>query len=167
MDDDRVATALREAINYINRMAHDPFTPLSDDLHRELLAKRGEIERMLYDPNGIRAEDIKGLVELLQKTRGFSSVSLTQDDLTGRHRAPNYAFAPSWGEPVLLLFLPKDLRQEVPGSLEEEYRNIADRHGSRYAWWWYTWQVAICVGDAVLNVVPRLIRAAVPSGKKE
>jgi hypothetical protein len=50
--------------------------------------------------------------------------------------------APQNGERLLLLILTKEERVNIPGDLEEEFKQIATKHGLRYAKLWYYKQVA-------------------------
>jgi hypothetical protein len=49
---------------------------------------------------------------------------------------------PPLGERILLLVLSKEDRVNIPGDLEEEFAQIASKHGERYARLWYYKQVA-------------------------
>lgn len=50
--------------------------------------------------------------------------------------------APKVGERLLLLILTKEERVNIPGDLEEEFAEIAAKHGERFAKVWYYKQVA-------------------------
>jgi hypothetical protein len=50
--------------------------------------------------------------------------------------------SPRLGERLLLLILSKEDRVNIPGDLEEEFAEIATKHGARYAKLWYYKQVA-------------------------
>lgn len=50
---------------------------------------------------------------------------------------------PRFGEQTLLLFLSKEDRDILIGDLEEEFFQIADKHGVRYARGWY-WKQTVC-----------------------
>lgn len=49
---------------------------------------------------------------------------------------------PPFGVRALLLILNKDERINIPGDLEEEFAEIATKHGARFAKVWYYKQVA-------------------------
>lgn len=49
---------------------------------------------------------------------------------------------PQFGERLLLLILTKEDRVNIPGDLEEEFKQIAAKHGARYVKLWYYKQVA-------------------------
>jgi hypothetical protein len=53
----------------------------------------------------------------------------------------NLATPPKLGERILLLILSKDERVNIPGDLAEEYAEIAEKHGERFANIWYWKQV--------------------------
>jgi hypothetical protein len=62
--------------------------------------------------------------------------------------------APRLGERLLLLVLrSKEERNNIPGDLEEEYREIAARHGVRYAKLWYYKQVVSSALPAIRKIV--------------
>lgn len=48
---------------------------------------------------------------------------------------------PQLGERILLLILSKEERINIPGDLAEEYAEIAEKHGKRFAKVWYYKQV--------------------------
>jgi hypothetical protein len=61
---------------------------------------------------------------------------------------------PQNGERLLLLILrTKEERVNIPGDLEEEYRVIAAKHGTRYAKLWYYKQVAASAWPMVRKAV--------------
>lgn len=60
---------------------------------------------------------------------------------------------PRLAERILLLVLrTKEERANIPGDLEEEYRDIAAKHGVRYAKVWYYKQVASSAWPAILKI---------------
>jgi hypothetical protein len=60
----------------------------------------------------------------------------------GRSKVTKPTGAPQLGERILLLILTKEERVNIPGDLEEEFRQIMTKHGVRYAKLWYYKQVA-------------------------
>jgi len=60
---------------------------------------------------------------------------------------------PRRGEQILLLSLPKALRECLIGDLEEEYRRIQPKHGTDFANFWYWKQVT----TSILLLTPREI----------
>jgi UDP-GlcNAc:undecaprenyl-phosphate GlcNAc-1-phosphate transferase len=73
-------------------------------------------------------------------------VNIPRSKATGRNarqgKSTTRSAPPQFGERLLLLILTKDERANIPGDLEEEYREIAERHGGRFAKLWYYKQVA-------------------------
>ena len=62
---------------------------------------------------------------------------------------------PSCGERILLLVLrTKEERANIPGDLEEEFKQIAAKHGTRYAKLWYYKQVAASAWPMVRKAIP-------------
>lgn len=62
--------------------------------------------------------------------------------------------APQFGERLLLLLLrTKEERANIPGDLEEEFKQIAARYGARYAKLWYYKQVAASVWPLMRKAV--------------
>lgn len=54
---------------------------------------------------------------------------------------------PKWAEGVIFFLAPKDLREILPGDLEEEYyEKILPRFGERVARYWYWTQVLFSIG---------------------
>ena len=68
---------------------------------------------------------------------------LTQETLGApiAHETP--CAPPSTAEKLILLLAPKAVREALPGDLEEEFHDIADKHGARFARRWYWAQVAL------------------------
>jgi hypothetical protein len=61
---------------------------------------------------------------------------------------------PRLGERILLLVLhTKEERANIPGDLEEEFKQIAAKHGERYAKLWYYKQVAASAWPMILKTV--------------
>jgi hypothetical protein len=60
---------------------------------------------------------------------------------------------PSFGERILLLILTKEERVNIPGDLEEEFKQITAKHGERYAKLWYYKQVAASAWPLIRKVV--------------
>lgn len=61
---------------------------------------------------------------------------------------------PQLGERILLLVLcTKEERVNIPGDLEEEFKQIAAKHGARYAKLWYYKQVAASAWPMVRKAV--------------
>jgi hypothetical protein len=65
------------------------------------------------------------------------SSGVTSQTVTAEHAAP-----PKRAEQLLLLVLNKQEREYLVGDLEEEFKQIAAKHGARYAKLWYYKQVA-------------------------
>ena len=61
--------------------------------------------------------------------------------------------APQLGERILLLLLTREERVNIPGDLEEEFKQIAAKHGARYAKLWYYKQVAASAWPMVRKAV--------------
>lgn len=60
---------------------------------------------------------------------------------------------PRQGEKILVLFLPKHLREYVLGDLKEDYVKIQSRHGTGFANIWYWKNVA----SSILLLTPRAV----------
>lgn len=61
--------------------------------------------------------------------------------------------SPQLGERLLLLILTKEERVNIPGDLEEEFKQIAAKHGARYAKLWYYKQVAASAWPMIRKAV--------------
>lgn len=69
-------------------------------------------------------------------------------------RQSESGLAPPLGERILLLVLrTREERANIPGDLEEEFRQIAAKHGARYAKLWYYKQVAASAWPMVRKAV--------------
>lgn len=68
--------------------------------------------------------------------------------------AKNISSPPRLGERILLLVLrTKEERANIPGDLEEEFKEIAVKHGARYAKLWYYKQVAASAWPLIRKAV--------------
>lgn len=70
-----------------------------------------------------------------------------------RRRRNTSPIPPRFGERLLLLILTKEERVNIPGDLEEECREIAVKHGARYARLWYYKQVVASAWPMICKVV--------------
>jgi hypothetical protein len=60
---------------------------------------------------------------------------------------------PPFGERLLLLILTKEERVNIPGDLAEECKEIAAKHGERYARIWYYKQVAASAWPIIYKAI--------------
>jgi len=65
---------------------------------------------------------------------------------------PTPSLPPQLGERLLLLILTKEDRANIPGDLEEEFAQIAAKHGARFAKVWYYKQVATSTWPMIRKV---------------
>lgn len=68
---------------------------------------------------------------------------------------------PRISERLLLLIMTKAERANIPGDLEEEFKQIAAKHGARYAKLWYYKQVAASAWPLVRKAVGRGLLASI------
>jgi hypothetical protein len=98
-----------------------------------LTARRND--KVLYKKLSADLRGVERLARDLRARRKFVADSLAS-------RASKLFVPPLLGERLLLLILAKEERANIPGDLEEEFKEIALKHGARYAKLWYYKQVA-------------------------
>ncbi len=93
---------------------------------------------------GLTIEDAVMEANFLLKSNSFSRVLSNEIVRAGDVRSTTREVAPPrFGERFLLLILrTREERINIPGDLEEEFKQIAAKHGARYAKLWYYKQVA-------------------------
>ncbi|HEV2863071.1 MAG TPA: hypothetical protein VGX48_18795 [Pyrinomonadaceae bacterium] len=122
-------------------------------LHTTLSMKVREIERRNREPSpNLKARllevEAKGAVLSQERRRVFALVKYTKVQSS----VAQPSVSPKFGERILLLILTKEERANIPGDLEEEFRQIAAKHGERYAKLWYYKQVAASAWPIIWKV---------------
>jgi hypothetical protein len=79
---------------------------------------------------------------VLRKLRHVEIMISLASQRLSEAKAPVNTTTPQLGERLLLLVLTKEERVNIPGDLAEEYVEIAEKHGKRFAKMWYYKQVA-------------------------
>lgn len=95
------------------------------------------------------------LPELLSRGAGILSFTEIPGDVEASSRAD--VSPPSQFEGALYFFLPREVRQSLPGDLREEYQTIIlPKFGRRFADRWYRWQVMTSIGSMLLRRVAKI-----------
>lgn len=119
----------------------DTPSDLSDDSRQRFIAIADETYRLLQN----------------EFARGPHRVSYEQknEPVTGAVLdSSSSPVPPRFGERILLLILrTREERVNIPGDLEEEFKQIAAKHGARYAKLWYYKQVAASAWPMVRKAV--------------
>lgn len=112
---------------------------LSDDRQQRLIEISQEIYLQLHNEFGSYLSSYE------QKNAPITGIALNSS-------SPD--IPPLFGERLLLLILrTREERANIPGDLEEEFKQIATKHGARYAKVWYYKQVAVSAWPLIRKAV--------------